>query len=61
MFDTATVAITTVVFILVIADIVGNTLVCAIVKKNRPLRYAKTKNVSYHKCVLRFEHSFGNY
>ncbi|KAL9957216.1 hypothetical protein ACROYT_G038826 [Oculina patagonica] len=38
MFDSATIAITTVLSILVIVDIVGNSLVCAIVKRNRDLR-----------------------
>lgn len=42
MSQSAAVAITTVLFILVVVDIVGNSLVCAIIKKNRDMRYAKT-------------------
>lgn len=39
MAESADVAITTVMSILIITSIVGNLLVCAVVKKNRDMRY----------------------
>ena len=39
----AAVVITTVLSILVIVDIVGNSVVCAIIKRNRDMRYVETK------------------
>ncbi len=39
----ATIAITTVLAILVIFDIVGNSLVCAIIKRNGDMRYKETE------------------
>lgn len=42
MVELAGIATATVSFILIVIDIVGNGLVCAIVKKNRNMRYAKT-------------------
>ena len=44
----AAIAITTVLSILVIADIVGNSLVCAIIKRYRDMRYAETKKLFRH-------------
>lgn len=41
MSETASVAITTVHSVLVIVDIIGNSLVCAIIKKNRDMRYVE--------------------
>ena len=41
MSESASVAITTVLSILVIVDIVGNFLVCLIMKRSRDMRYAK--------------------
>ena len=43
MFDSSGIAIATVHSILVVADIVGNCLVCAIIKKYRDMRYVDTK------------------
>ena len=43
MSESADVAITTVLSILVIVDIVGNSAVCLIITKNRDMRYAETK------------------
>ena len=42
MSDSAAIAMATVLTILVIIDIVGNSLVCAIIKKNRDMRYVDT-------------------
>ena len=39
----AAIAMTTVLSILVIVDIVGNSLVCAIIKRHRDMRYAETE------------------
>ena len=39
MPESADVAITTVTVILIITSIVGNSLVCAVIKKNRDMRY----------------------
>lgn len=44
MFEIASVAITTVLSVLVLVDIVGNSLVCAIIKRNREMRYVEKKN-----------------
>ena len=46
MSESARVAITTVLFILVTLDIVGNSLVCLIIKRNRDMRYAETEITS---------------
>ena len=43
MLQSSGIAIATVHSILVVIDIVGNCLVCAIIKKNQDLRYGKTK------------------
>ena len=43
MSESAGVAITTILAILVIIDILGNALVCLIVKRNRDMRYVVTK------------------
>ena len=43
MFEIASVAITTVLSVLVLVDIVGNSLVCAIIKRNREMRYVEKK------------------
>ena len=45
MFEIASVAITTVLSVLVLVDIVGNSLVCAIIKRNREMRYVEKKMV----------------
>ena len=42
MSESAAFAITTVLSILAIVDIVGNTLVCLIIWRNQDMRYAKT-------------------
>ncbi len=54
MFEQAGVAITTVLSILIIVDIVGNSLVCAIIKRNRDMRYVKSKiiNISRNSAVF---------
>ena len=54
MSQSAGVAITTVLSILVIVDIVGNFLVCVIIKRNREMRYAKTD------CIKQFTINFSN-
>lgn len=41
MLQSADVAITTVLTLLAIVDIVGNSLVCAIIKRNRVMRYVE--------------------
>ncbi len=43
----AAIAITTVISLLAIVDIAGNILVCAIIKRNRDMRYAETKTLDY--------------
>ena len=43
MLQSSGIAIATVHSILVIANIVGNCLVCAIIKKHRDMRYVETK------------------
>ena len=43
MFESSEIAVATVHFILVVVVIVGNSLVCAIVKKHRDMRYVPTK------------------
>ncbi len=43
MLESAGIAIATVHSILIVIDIVGHSLVCAIVKKNRDMRYAQAK------------------
>ena len=45
MSELSSVAITTFLSILILADIVGNALVCAIIKKNRDMRYADILSV----------------
>ena len=40
MLDLSRVAIATVHSLLIVTDIVGNSLVCAIIKKNKDMRYA---------------------
>ena len=47
MAESADVAITTVTFMLVIVSIVGNTLVCAVIKRNRDMRYIHGHRVQY--------------
>ena len=42
MTDAAGVAVTTVYFILIVVNVVGNSFVCAIIKNNRDMRYAQT-------------------
>lgn len=42
MPESSAIAITTVLSILVIVDIVGNSLVCLIIKRNRDMRYVDT-------------------
>lgn len=41
MLQSADVAITTVLTLLAIVDILGNSLVCAIIKRNRVMRYVE--------------------
>lgn len=43
MLTSADIAIKTVLCLLVIVDIVGNALVCAVVKRNRDMRYAESE------------------
>ena len=43
MLQSADVAITTVLTLLVVVDIVGNSLVCAIIKRNRVMRYVESE------------------
>lgn len=43
MSEPASIAITTILCILAIVDIAGNSLVCAIISRNRDMRYAKNK------------------
>ena len=43
MIQSSGIAIATVHSILVVIDIVGNCLVCAIIKKHRDMRYVETK------------------
>ena len=43
MLQSSGIAIATVHSILVVIDIVGNCLVCAIIKKHRDMRYVETK------------------
>lgn len=43
MTESADVAITTVLSFFVIVDIVGNSVVCAVIKKYRDMRYDETK------------------
>jgi hypothetical protein len=45
MPETASVAITTVLSVLVIVNIVGNSLVCAIIKRNRDMRYVENREM----------------
>ena len=45
MSETAGVAITIVHSVLVIVDIVGNSLVCVIIKRNRDMRYVENRMV----------------
>lgn len=45
MSEAADVVITTVLFILVIVDIVGNSVVCAIIKRSRDMRYANKPDI----------------
>lgn len=45
MSEIASVAIITVLSVLVIVDIVGNSLVCAIIKRNRDMRYVENRMV----------------
>ena len=47
MSESADDAVTTVHCILVIANIVGNTLVCVIIMKNREMRYVKIETQNY--------------
>jgi len=47
MPESANDAVTTVLCILVIANIVGNSLVCVIILKNREMRYAKMETQNY--------------
>ncbi len=47
MSDSAGVPITTVLSILVVVNIIGNTLVCLIIKRNRDMRYTKSNNVVF--------------
>lgn len=42
MVEPAEIAVATVYSILIIVNIVGNSLVCAIIKRNREMRYADT-------------------
>ena len=58
----AVTAISTVLYVLVIVDIVGNSVVCAIIKRNRDMRYALNEIIkgSISRCfnerfVLRLE------
>ena len=50
MLQTSGIAIATVHSILVVIDIVGNCLVCAIIKKHRDMRYVEAK-------ITRISHS----
>jgi len=52
MAESADVAITTVTFMLVIVSIVGNTLVCAVIKRNRDMRYIHGYRVQYSAIIL---------
>lgn len=45
MSETASAAITIILLLLVIVDIVGNSLVCAIIKRNRDMRYVDNRMV----------------
>ena len=47
MAESADVAITTVSFMLVIVSIVGNSLVCAVIKRDRDMRYVHGYRVQY--------------
>jgi len=46
MLELANVAIATVTSILAIASIIGNSLVCAVVKKNRDMRYSDSNEAT---------------
>ena len=48
MSEIASVAMTTVLCILVAVDIAGNSLVCLIIKKNRDMRYVVGVSCSLH-------------
>ena len=52
MLQTSGIAIATVHSVLVIVDIVGNCLVCVIIKKHRDMRYVKTKITKLSQPVL---------
>ena len=57
MLDSGDVVITTILSLLVIVDIVGNSLVCAIIKKNRVMRYVESEipvvNNGIYRCLQR--------
>ena len=57
--STGVVAITTVLSILVMVDIVGNSLVCLIIKRNRDMRYAENEItiVFFRRIVLKIYRS----
>jgi len=52
MLQSADVAITTVLILLVIVDIVGNSLVCAIIKRNRVMRYVESEYMLLYNDIL---------
>lgn len=53
MSESTGVVITTVLFVLVVVNIVGNSLVCAIIKRNRELRYVETDMIKKKWCLRR--------
>ena len=51
MSEPAGVPLTIVLFIMVIVNIIGNSLVCLIIKRNRDMRYVKSKIIN--NCISR--------
>ena len=58
MLQSSGIAIATVHSILVVIDIVGNCVVCAIIKKNRDMRYVETKITNLSKLILNMTEDF---
>ena len=51
MPESADTAITTVTFTLIITSVVGNSLVCAVIKRNRDMRYIRSWQ-DWHSAII---------
>ena len=48
MSESANVSITTVAYVLVVVNVVGNSFVCLVIRRNRDMRYVEGLSSSMH-------------